>query len=78
MPEGRKRTFCSVRKFVVFGKPLKIRVLEPRHPSLVFLVILLRRPVGPTFLVRVVVGVAVLVRHDDAIERLLCGDCFWF
>lgn len=39
--EGERRTFGSIRRFVIFGKPLEILILDPRHPCFVLLVVVL-------------------------------------
>lgn len=60
--EGRlgweRRTFGCVGRFVVFSKPLEVLVLDPRHPCLVLLVVVL------SCLLLVRLGLLrVLVRH---------------
>lgn len=35
----RKRTFCSIACFVIFGKPLQILVFDPRDPIIVLAVV---------------------------------------
>ena len=58
-----KRTLSGIGSLVVVREPREVLVLDPRHPCLVLLVVVL----GSLLLVRL--GVFVLVRHD---EGLVC------
>jgi len=65
--KGEIRTFGSIRCLVIFGKPLEVLVLDPRHPCFVLLVVVL----SGLLLVRLG-WFLVLVRHFWRFR------CVWF
>ena len=59
---GGRRTLGSIRCFVIFSEPLEVLVLDPRHPRLVLLVVVL------SCLLLVCLGLlVVLVRHLETL-----------
>lgn len=41
--EGGKHTFRSITRLIILGKPPQILIFNPRHPRLVFLIVILPR-----------------------------------
>jgi hypothetical protein len=65
-------TLSSIARLVVLSEPSKILVLDPRHPSLVLVIVAALYPLGVGLLLLLLVGQAV-VQLFLLILRGFCG-----
>jgi hypothetical protein len=66
--EGR-HTFCGIRSLVIFGEPLQVLILNPRHPVLILAVV----EVAGLLPVSLVVGVVLVCHNVGVVCNVVCG-----